>query len=77
MLFLLVVLECLLFPASSWAVTVHNRGRCGQNSGIARERFEDDVLKPDPKPDYVLIYIGMNDVINDRFFTPLDKSSRT
>ena len=52
-------------------LTVCNRGRCGQNSGVVRERFGEDVLQLDPKPDYVLIYIGMNDVINDRFFTPL------
>jgi lysophospholipase L1-like esterase len=52
---------------------VINNGRCGQNSGIVRDKFAADVLKFSPKPDYVLIYIGMNDVINDNFFTPLDK----
>ncbi len=54
-------------------LVVINRGRCGQNSGILREKFTVDVLQVRPKPDYVLIYIGMNDVINDQFFTPLDK----
>jgi len=54
-------------------LTVLNKGRCGQNSGILRDKFADDVLNVQPKPDYVLIYIGMNDVINDKFFTPLDK----
>jgi acyl-CoA thioesterase-1 len=62
-----------LLASPSWALTVRNQGRCGQNSGITRERFEADVLKAEPKPDYVLIYIGMNDVINDKFFTPVDK----
>ncbi len=50
-----------------------NCGRCGQNSVNARERYTDDVLLCTPKPDYVLIYIGMNDVINDSFFTPQDE----
>lgn len=54
-------------------LTVINNGRCGQNSGIVRERFADDVLRLTPKPDFAFIYIGMNDVINDNFFTPLDK----
>jgi acyl-CoA thioesterase-1 len=53
--------------------TVINNGRCGQNSGIVRDKFTADVLALRPPPDYVLIYIGMNDVINDRFFTPLDQ----
>jgi len=52
---------------------IFNKGRCGQNSGIAREKFGADVLNLTPKPDWVLIYIGMNDVINDNFFTPLDQ----
>jgi len=52
---------------------VYNQGRCGQNSGILRSKFDADVLKLTPKPDCVLIFIGMNDVINDKFFTPLDK----
>ncbi len=51
---------------------IFNSGRCGQNSGIVRETFDADVIQRTPKPDYVLIYIGMNDVINDQFFTPLD-----
>jgi lysophospholipase L1-like esterase len=68
-------LVCLAtFASSSWALTtVYNHGRCGQNSCITRGRFEADVLQVTPKPNYVLIYIGMNDVINDHFFTPLEK----
>lgn len=53
-------------------LTIYNQGRCGQNSGIVREKFAEDVLALTPAPDFVLIYIGMNDVINDQFFTPLD-----
>ena len=52
---------------------VYNQGRCGQNSGILRSKFDVDVLDLIPKADFVLIFIGMNDVINDKFFTPLDK----
>ena len=67
---------CMPITAASLAatnsLTIRNCGRCGQNSGITREKFAADVLSLPPKPDYVLIYIGMNDVINDRFFTPLD-----
>ncbi len=59
--------------SSSAELSVTNVGRCGQNSVVARERFEADVVNAQPKPDYVLIYIGMNDVINDHFFTPLDQ----
>ncbi|MDD5706928.1 MAG: GDSL-type esterase/lipase family protein [Kiritimatiellae bacterium] len=54
-------------------LTVINRGRCGQNSGVVRDKFGADVLAMAPKPDYAFIYVGMNDVINDGFFTPLDK----
>ena len=73
------VLACLTIftfctlASYTMALTVYNKGRCGQNSGGMHKLFEEDVLKLDPKPDYVFIYIGMNDVINDRFFTPLDQ----
>lgn len=59
--------------SNSCAATVYNQGRCGQNSGILREKFEADLSVAAPKPEFVFIYIGMNDVINDTFFTPLDK----
>ncbi len=71
--FILALLCLPMVASSSQALTVLNKGRCGQNSPITRDRFEADVLKSTPKPDYVLIYIGMNDVINDHFFTPLDE----
>lgn len=57
--------------ARTYSLTVFNKGSLGQNSKSGRKKFEADVLQL--KPDYVLIYIGMNDVINDRFFTPLDQ----
>lgn len=52
---------------------VINKGRCGQNSQSVREKFEEDVLKLDPKPDYVFIFIVATDVINDRFFKTVDE----
>jgi lysophospholipase L1-like esterase len=54
-------------------LTVINKGRCGQNSQIVREKFEDDVLKLNPKPDYVFIFIVATDVINDRFFKTVEE----
>jgi lysophospholipase L1-like esterase len=68
-----VLFSFAVFASAAVALDVSNKGRCGQNSVNTRERFTDDVLKASPKPDYVFIYIGMNDVINDQFFTPLDK----
>jgi lysophospholipase L1-like esterase len=65
----LMVVDLRAGPTNT--LTVYNQGSLGQNSESGRKKFEADVLKL--KPDYVLIYIGMNDVINDRFFTPLDK----
>lgn len=62
----------ILLSLATQAPIVINKGRCGQNSGIAREAFAADALNLSPKPDFALIYIGMNDVINDKFFTPLD-----
>ncbi len=44
-------------------LTVINNGRCGQNSGIVRDRFAADVLHLSTTPDYVFMYIGMNDAI--------------
>lgn len=54
-------------------LTVINNGHCGLNSTLLIKQFQGEALNLKPKPDYVLIYIGMNDVINDGFFTPLDK----
>jgi len=63
----------LVYKLVTQAPTVYNKGRCGQNSGIARNAFNADALSLEPKPNFALIYIGMNDVINDKFFTPLDQ----
>jgi lysophospholipase L1-like esterase len=52
-------------------LTVINKGALGGNSVMLRERFQGDVL--DNKPDFVLIYVGINDTLNDKFFVPLDK----
>lgn len=41
-------------------LVVINNGRCGQNSGILREKFTADVLQVRPKPDYVLISDGVH-----------------
>ena len=60
-----------MHTATTNRLTVLNKGSLGQNSASGRTKLKADVL--DLKPDFVLIYIGMNDVINDRFFTPLDK----
>ena len=43
-------------------LTVFNKGSLGQNSESGRAKLAADVLQL--KPDLVLIYIGMNDVIN-------------
>jgi acyl-CoA thioesterase-1 len=51
------------------STTVFNQGRCGQNSAVARGVYENDLLGRGVKPDFVLIYLGMNDVVNHRFFT--------
>jgi lysophospholipase L1-like esterase len=51
--------------------SVINKGACGRNSRNLRASFETEVLDALPKPTHALIYIGMNDVINDRFFVPL------
>jgi lysophospholipase L1-like esterase len=76
----LLTLAALAFSVASLAAqapvrtprfTVLNKGSLGQNSESGRTKLAADVLQL--KPDVVLIYIGMNDVINDRFFTTLDR----
>jgi len=47
-------------------LTVYNRGIGGQNSREGKARFEQDVLAL--KPDYVFIYFGLNDVLNEPKF---------
>ena len=52
-------------------LTVYNKGIGGQNSGQGRARFEKDVIAL--KPDYVFIYFGLNDTLNEPAFLPLEK----
>ena len=52
-------------------LTVHNKGIGGQNSEQGRARFEKDVVAF--KPDYVFIYFGLNDTLNEPRFLALDK----
>lgn len=47
-------------------MTVHNKGVGGQNSRQGRARFAGDVLAL--KPDYVFIYFGLNDTLNEPAF---------
>jgi lysophospholipase L1-like esterase len=52
-------------------LTVYNKGIGGQNSEQGRARFERDVVGL--KPDYVFIYFGLNDTLNEPRFLSLDK----
>lgn len=47
-------------------LTVHNKGVGGQNSRQGRKRFARDVLAF--KPNYVFIYFGLNDTLNEKKF---------
>lgn len=47
-------------------LTVCNKGIAGQNSLQGRKRFDKDVLAL--KPDYVFIYFGLNDTLNEPRF---------
>jgi lysophospholipase L1-like esterase len=52
-------------------LTVYNKGVGGQNSRQGKARFERDVLSL--KPDYVFIYYGLNDALNEPQFVALDQ----
>ena len=56
--------------ALSGRLTVHNKGIGGQNTEQGKARFEADVVAL--KPDYVFIYFGLNDTLNEPRFLPLD-----
>ena len=58
-------------PASPGGLTVYNKGIGGNNSRAGRARFEKDVLAL--KPDFVFIYFGLNDTLNERAFVPLEE----
>jgi acyl-CoA thioesterase-1 len=47
-------------------LTVYNKGIGGQNSKQGKARFSKDVLAL--KPDYVFIYFGLNDTLNEPAF---------
>lgn len=50
---------------------VHNKGIGGQNSREGLRRFNKDVVAL--KPDFVLIYFGLNDTLNEPKFIDLDE----
>jgi acyl-CoA thioesterase-1 len=72
----LVFAVLVLFTAAVWLpaayagetglLTVHNKGIGGQNSKQGRARFAKDVVAL--KPDYVFIYFGLNDTLNEPAF---------
>lgn len=52
-------------------LTVYNKGIGGQNSEQGRARFAKDVLQL--KPDFVFIYFGLNDTLNEPRFVAMDR----
>ena len=52
-------------------LNVHNKGIGGQNSEQGKARFGKDVVAL--KPDYVFIYFGLNDALNEPKFVTLEK----
>jgi len=52
-------------------VTLYNKGIPGQSSEGGRERFAIDVAAL--QPDYVLIYFGVNDTLNEAVFVALPR----
>jgi acyl-CoA thioesterase-1 len=50
---------------------VHNKGIGGQNARDGLKRFDKDVAAL--KPDYVLIYFGLNDTLNEKKFIDTDE----
>lgn len=51
-------------------LTVHNKGIGGQNTKQGKARFERDVVGL--KPDYVFIYFGLNDALNEPQFVAME-----
>ncbi|MDD4870396.1 MAG: GDSL-type esterase/lipase family protein [Kiritimatiellae bacterium] len=52
-------------------LTVHNKGIGGNNTEQGRKRFEQHVVAI--KPDYVFIYFGLNDALNEKCFVSLER----
>lgn len=72
LLLAVVALACTALavdPANT--LTVHNKGIGGQNSEQGRARFEKDVVAL--KPNYVFIYFGLNDTLNEPRFLSLER----
>jgi acyl-CoA thioesterase-1 len=51
-------------------LTVYNKGIGGQNTKQGKARFERDVVAL--KPDYVFVYFGLNDALNEPQFVALE-----
>src|SRR3989339_1784475 len=66
-----VFLLCGCMSVTLAQLTVYNKGIGGQNSDQGRARFEKDVVQL--KPDYVFIYFGLNDALNEPRFLMIDK----
>lgn len=52
-------------------LTIYNKGIGGQNTEYGRKRFEQHVVEI--KPDYVFIYFGLNDALNEKCFVSLER----
>lgn len=66
----------LLLPAALWgqmenSVTVYNKGIGGNNTNAGLARFDKDVLAL--KPQYLIVYFGMNDSANSHALVSLEK----
>ena len=66
----LLILPAGLKSQSEKPVVVLNKGIGGNNTVAALKRFDKDVLEA--KPDYLIIYIGMNDSVNSHGIVALD-----
>jgi len=69
----MILALCLLVAGQAWRndLTVHNKGVGGQNSRQVRTRFQRDVIALNP--DFVFIYVGLNDTLNEPAFVPIEK----
>ena len=62
----LLMVQSLLAADKAYQLTIYNKGIGGQNSSQGKKRFKRDVLNL--KPNYVFIYFGLNDTLNERKF---------
>jgi len=63
---IILAVQGIAAPDAASVLTVYNKGVGGQNSGQGRARFKKDVLVL--KPNYVFIYFGLNDTLNEPAF---------